>query len=96
MAAASAADRGRHRADPSGGQRSCVVKVLYSEELPGAPIFHNFVRAWLLVTPGDGTPFEIAVEKLIPWQVPPPRRGQRLKMPCDPLTLNRFPLEWTQ
>jgi hypothetical protein len=70
------------------GRVTCLVEVLHSEELPGAPIFQNHVRATLLVTPPAGAPFETTVEKLIPFQVPPPRKGQRLRLPCDPANLS--------
>jgi hypothetical protein len=70
------------------GRVMCLVEVLHSEELPGAPIFQNHVRATLLVTPPAGAPFETTVEKLIPFQVPPPRKGQRLRLPCDPANLS--------
>ena len=62
--------------------RSCVLEVLYSEELPIGPLFYHTVRADLLVIPPKGQPFETTVWKVIPWQVPPPRRGQRVRRPC--------------
>ncbi len=72
------------------GRVMCLAEVLHSEELPGAPIFQNRVRTTLLVTPPAGVPFETTVEKLIPFQAPPPRKGQRLRLPCDPANLS-FP-----
>ena len=63
--------------------RLCMLEVLYSEELPIGPLFYHTVRADLLVTPPTGQPFEATVWKVIPWQVPPPRRGQRLRRPCS-------------
>jgi hypothetical protein len=36
-------------------------------------------------------PFETTVVKLIPWQVPPPRQGQRMTVLCDPASLS-FPI----
>ena len=63
--------------------RSCQVEVLYSEELPIGPMFHHTVKAALLVTAPDTPPFETTVVKVIPWQVPPPRRGQRVHLRCD-------------
>jgi hypothetical protein len=68
--------------------RSCQVEVLYSEELPIGPFFHYTVKAAVLVTPPDAPAFETNVLKVIPWQVPPPRRGQRLRIPCDSALLN--------
>jgi hypothetical protein len=50
------------------------------------------VRARLRITPPDQPPFETTVERFIPWQVPPPRRGQRAKLACDSAALNSFSL----
>jgi hypothetical protein len=77
-------------AGDQGERQVCYVEVLHSEELPGAPIFQNLVRARLLVTLADRPPFETTVEKFIPGQVPPPRRGQRFKMLCDPAAFSSF------
>jgi hypothetical protein len=41
-----------------------------------------------LVTPRDAPPFETTVLKVIPWQVPPPRRGQRVRVACDSALLD--------
>jgi hypothetical protein len=68
-----------------------MVEVLHSEELPGAPIFQNLVRTRLRITPPNQPPFETTVERFMPWQVPPPRRGQRLKLACDSVVPNFFP-----
>jgi hypothetical protein len=86
---ASAADESWRRApgDMSDGMVACIIEVLNSEELPGAPIFQYLVRATLRITLADSPPFETTVTKFIPWQVPPPRRGQRLKLLCDPARL---------
>ncbi len=67
----------------SDGRFACHADVLRSEELAGAPIFYHYVRSALLVTPPGRPAFETTVEKLIPWQVPPPRKGQRLSLWCD-------------
>jgi hypothetical protein len=78
---------------PGGKKRTtglCVVEVLFSEELPGAPIFQNWVRATLRITPPDKPPFETTVSRHIPWQVPPPRRRQRQTMPCNASSLSSF------
>ena len=61
----------------------CLVEVLYSEELLIAPLFYHTVKAAVLVTPPGAPPFETTVQKVIPWQVPPPRRGQRVRVACD-------------
>lgn len=70
-----------------GDMQSCLVEVLYSEELPVGLAFHHTYRATLRVTPADRPPFVTTVEREIPWQAPPPRQGQRLRMPCDPALL---------
>ncbi|MBV8894551.1 hypothetical protein [Bradyrhizobium sp.] len=68
--------------------RSCLVEVLHSEELPIGPLFHHTVKATLLVTAPGTPPFETTVVKVIPWQMPPPRRGQRERVGCDRAPLN--------
>ena len=73
------------------GRVMCNIQVLRSEELPGAPIYQNRVRATLLVNAPGRAPFETTVVRLIPWQVPPPRQGQRLTVLCDPASLS-FPI----
>jgi hypothetical protein len=89
-ATASADDLSQRRTagDTSADRMVCIVEVLYSEELPGAPIFQNLVRATLRITLADSPPFETTVTRLIPWQVPPPRQGQRQKLLCDPARLS--------
>jgi hypothetical protein len=62
----------------------CLVEVLRSEELPIGPLFWHTVRATLLVTAPDRPAFQTTVQRVIPWQAPPPRQGQRLSVPCDP------------
>ena len=78
------------RAIPSDGRSECIVDVLHSEELTGAPIFYHLVRATMLITSPSSPPFETTVEKLISWQVPPPRQGQRFRLRCDPASLSSF------
>ncbi|MGA7806022.1 hypothetical protein [Bradyrhizobium sp.] len=87
---ASAADQSRRAGiiQPQNGRVSCHIEVLHSEELAGAPIFQNLVKATLLVNAPGTPPFETSVVKLIPWQMPPPRQGQRLIVPCDPASLS--------
>lgn len=75
---------------PSG--QSCLIEVLASEQLPGAPIFQALIRARLRITPQGQPPFERMVERFISWQEPPPRRGQRRMVPCNPTSLNDLPL----
>ncbi|WP_024520561.1 hypothetical protein [Bradyrhizobium sp. Tv2a-2] len=75
------------REGASRDSRACLVEVLYSEELPIGPLFHHTVKEALLVTPPHAAPFETTVQKVIPWQVPPPRRGQRTRVSCDSVAL---------
>jgi hypothetical protein len=51
--------------------------------LPIGPLAYHTVRTRLLVTPPDRQPFETTVERAIPWQAPPPRQGQRLRVACE-------------
>jgi hypothetical protein len=71
--------------------KSCLVQVLYSEEIPLGPMFFHTVKATLLVTPPDRPPFQTTIEKVTPWQVPPPRQGQQTWVYCDAASLNAFP-----
>jgi hypothetical protein len=70
--------------------QTCLVQVLYSEEIPLGPMFYHTVKATLLVTPSDRPPFQTTVEKVTPWQVPPPRQGQQARVYCDPESLKAF------
>jgi hypothetical protein len=62
----------------------CIAKVLYSEELPFAPINTWLVKVTLEITPPDGSAFTTTLQDTIPWQVPPPRQGQTFRLRCDP------------
>jgi len=73
------------------GAKTCLVQVLYSEEIPLGPMFYHTIKATLLVTPSDRPPFQTTVEKVTPWQVPPPRQGQQVWAYCDAASLNAFP-----
>jgi hypothetical protein len=68
--------------------RFCRAEVLHSEELPIAPPFYHTIKATMLVTASDARRFETTIYGVIPWQVPPPRQGQRVRVPCDPPALN--------
>ena len=70
--------------------QSCFVQVLSSEEIPLGPMFYHTVKATLLVSPTGRPPFQTTVEKVTPWQVPPPRQGQRAWVYCDPESLKAF------
>jgi hypothetical protein len=97
VVAAWAGDQGARRfaMETPGERLVCLVEVLNSEELPGAPIFQNLVRARLRVTLANRPPFEATVEKFMPWQVHPPRRGQRFNMLCDPAAFSSLPFPFS-
>ena len=70
--------------------QTCLVQVLSSEEIPLGPMFYHTVKATLLVTPSGRPPFQTTIEKVTPWQVPPPRQGQRAWIYCDQESLRAF------
>ena len=86
-----AADAAGMQPQGKANAKSCLVQVLYSEEIPLGPMFYHTIKATLLVTPSDRPPFQTTVEKVTPWQVPPPRQGQRAWVYCDAASLNAFP-----
>ena len=53
-------------------------------------MFYHTVKATLLVTPSDRPPFQTTIEKVTPWQVPPPRQGQQARVYCDPESFKAF------
>jgi hypothetical protein len=63
---------------------TCTARVLHSEELPFAPFGSWLVKVTLEVTPPDGNAYEVKVQDDMPWQGPPPRRGQKFRLLCDP------------
>jgi hypothetical protein len=67
-----------------GDAPSCLVEVLYSEELPVGPLFYHTYRATLRITPPNRPSFVTTVLRAMPLQAPPPRQGQRQHVPCDP------------
>jgi hypothetical protein len=67
------------------GFLACKARVLYSEELPFAPIGSWLVKATFEITPPHGNPYLAAYQDWMPWQGPPPRRGQSLRVQCDPV-----------
>jgi hypothetical protein len=69
-------------------KRPCLIEVLHSEELPFGPLFYHAVKVTLLVTTPDAPPFQTTVQKVIRWQAPPPRQGQRARVWCDPVALH--------
>ncbi len=64
--------------------RPCTARVLYSEELPFAPIDSWLVKVTLEITPQHGIPYATTLHDRMPWQGPPPRRGQVFRVWCDP------------
>ncbi|WP_298261948.1 hypothetical protein [Bradyrhizobium sp.] len=74
------------------GLRRCTARVVYSEELPFAPIDSWLVGATLEITPQHGAPYDITWHERMPWQGPPPRRGQVFRLWCDPANPNNLRL----
>jgi len=66
------------------GPRPCMARVIYSEELPFAPIESWLVKVTLEITPQNGIPYITTLQDRMPWQGPPPRRGQAFRVWCDP------------
>jgi len=64
--------------------RNCSARVLYSEELPFAPEGQWLVNVKLEITPPDGNAYLMTLHDWMPWQGPPPRRGQAFRLLCDP------------
>jgi len=64
--------------------RPCLARVVYSEELPFAPIESWLVKVTLEITPQNGVPYITTSQERMPWQGPPPRRGQAFRVWCDP------------
>jgi hypothetical protein len=64
--------------------RPCTARIVHSEELPFAPIDSWLVKVTLEVTPQHGTPYTTTLYDRMPWQGPPPRRGQAFRLWCDP------------
>jgi hypothetical protein len=72
------------------GFLDCKARVLYSEELPFAPIGTWLLRATLEITPPGGIPYLATLQDWMPWQAPPLRRGQALRVQCDPADPGRL------
>jgi hypothetical protein len=64
--------------------RPCTARVVYSEELPFAPIDSWLVKVTLEITPQKESPYYTTLQNRMPWQGPPPRRGQAFQLLCDP------------
>jgi hypothetical protein len=63
--------------------RACHLEVLHSEELPVGPMFYHTVKASVLITAPGEPPVVRSVEGAIPWQVPAPRQGRKMRVACD-------------
>lgn len=66
----------------------CTARVVYSEELPFAPIDNWLVKATLEITPQNGNSYVTTLQDRMPWQGPPPRRGQTFRLLCNPARPN--------
>jgi hypothetical protein len=64
--------------------RPCTARVVHSEELPFAPIDSWLVKVTLEITPKNGSVYYTTLQNRMPWQGPPPRRGQVFRLLCDP------------
>ena len=62
----------------------CTARVVYSEELPFAPIDTWLVKVTLEITPRNGARYFTTLQDRMPWQGSPPRRGQAFHLWCDP------------
>ncbi len=68
--------------------RPCTARIVYSEELPFAPIGSWLVKVTLEITPKNAAPYYTTLQERMPWQGPPPRRGQAFRAWCDPANPN--------
>jgi len=71
-------------ASPGHRPLPCLARVIHSEELPLAPINSWLVKVTLEITPPHGNTYQTTVQDWMPWQDPPPRRGQAFRVQCDP------------
>jgi hypothetical protein len=72
------------QASPGHQGLPCIARVLHSEELPFAPINSWLVKVTLEITPPNGNAYQTTLQDWMPWQGPPPRRGQAFRVQCDP------------
>jgi hypothetical protein len=72
------------QASPGTQGQACIAKVVKSVELPFGPLGHWKVQVTLQITPPDGVTYETTLQDNMPWQGPPPRRGQVFRLWCDP------------
>jgi hypothetical protein len=72
------------QAAPGHQQSACIARIVHSEELPFAPAGYWLVKVTLEITPPNGQVFQMTLQDSMPWQGPPPRRGQIFRVWCDP------------
>jgi hypothetical protein len=72
------------QASPGSRGLSCITRVIHSEELPFAPIGNWLVKVTLEITPPNGNAYQTTLLDWMPWQGPPPRRGQAFRVQCGP------------
>jgi len=75
---------------PPGQLQPCMARVVYSEELPFAPIDSWLVKVTLQVIPRSGASYFTTLQERMPWQGPRPRRGQAYRVWCDPANPNHL------
>jgi hypothetical protein len=88
IAGATSATDAAHAQGARESLRPCTARVVYSEELPFAPIDSWLVKVTLQITPQNGAPYITTLHDRMPWQGPPPRRGQAFRLWCDPANPN--------
>ena len=84
LACAILAGRAAQAQEAPGPLQPCTARVVYSEQLPYAPIDTWLVKVTLEITPRHGAPYVTTLQDRMPWQGPPPRRGQAFRLWCDP------------
>ncbi len=72
------------QASPGNQGAPCTAKVIHSEELPFGPAHTWLVKVTLEITPPNGNAYQTTLQNWMPWQGPPPRRGQAFRVQCDP------------
>jgi hypothetical protein len=72
------------QASPGSRGVPCIARVIHAEELPFAPIGNWLVKVTLEITPPNGNAYQTTLQDWMPWQGPPPRRGQAFRVQCDP------------
>jgi hypothetical protein len=84
LAGATLANTDANAQGPGSPFRRCTARVVHSEELPFAPIDSWLVKVTLEITPRNGSTYTTTLQDRMPWQGPPPRRGQTFQLLCDP------------